>query len=178
MQVIDAYIAEVNSTVSKTSSPSWYLDLGASNHVSRDPTVFSSLTSNRGTKITSARTQDHDVTGIRSIAICLPNGEIQKINHVLYLPGILKNLLSVGFLTDKGYKLEFMQHTCIIKNSYGDIIGIAIRNSRNGLYKLIGDTLLHCFEVSSNSTNFALSCSTNRLTTVDVWHCRLGHCHH
>ena len=89
-QVIDAYIAEVNSTVSKTSSPSWYLDSGASNHVSGDPTVFSSLIANRGTKITSVGGQGHDVTGIGNLAIRLPNGEIQKINHVLYSLGILK----------------------------------------------------------------------------------------
>ena len=91
-QVIDAYIAEVNSAISKTSSPSWYLDSGASNHVSGDLTVFSSFTSNKGTKITSAGGQGHDVIGIGNVAIHLPNGTIQKIDHVLYSPGILKNL--------------------------------------------------------------------------------------
>ena len=176
-QVIDAYIAEVNSAVSKNSSLSWYLDSGTSNHVSGDPKVFSSLIANMGTKITSAGGQGHDIIGIGSIAIRLPNGEIQKINHVLYSLGILKNLLSVGFLTDKGYKLEFMQQVCIIKSSSGDIIATAIRDSRNGLYKLRGDTLLHCSEVLSNSTNLVHSCSTDRITTTKIWHRRLGHYH-
>jgi hypothetical protein len=50
-----------------------------------------------GTKITLACGQGYDVIGIGSMAIKLPNGEIQKIDHVLYSLGLIKNLLSVGF---------------------------------------------------------------------------------
>ena len=134
--------------------------------------------SNRGTKITSVGGHGQNVIGFGSVAICLPNGEIQNINHVLYSLNILKILLFVGFLTDKGYKLEFMQHTCIIKNSYGDIIATVIRDSRNGLYKLIGETLLHCSKVLSNPMSFALSCSTDHMSMDDIWHRHLGHYHH
>ena len=70
-----------------------------------------------------------------------------------------------------------MQHTCIIRSSHGDVIAAAICDSRNGLYKLRGDTFFHCSEVSSNPMSFALSCSSDRLTTVEVWHRRLGHYH-
>jgi hypothetical protein len=67
--VIDAYIAEVNNVESKSASPSWYLDSGATNHVSGDSKLFSSLTAKQGTKITSAGRQGHDVIGIGNVAI-------------------------------------------------------------------------------------------------------------
>jgi hypothetical protein len=175
--VIDAYIAEVNNVESKSASPSWYLDSGATNHVSGDSKLFSSLTAKQGTKITSAGGQGHDVIGIGNVAIRLPNGEIQKISHVLYSPGIMKNLLSVGFLTDKGYNLTFMRDKCIIKDPVGNLLATALRDARNGLYRLIGDTLLNCSETFHSSTEFALSCTTASLSSSDLWHRRLDHYH-
>jgi hypothetical protein len=106
-KVVDAYLAEVNSLDSNPLFNSWYLDLGTLNHIYGDKFVFSSLTSSSGTKVTSAGGHGHSVTGIGSIAIHLPNSEIQKITHVLYSPNIIKNLLLVGFLTNKGFRLEF-----------------------------------------------------------------------
>jgi hypothetical protein len=92
-QVVNAYLAEVNSLDSNPTSSSWYLDSRASNYISGDKSVFSSLSSSSGTKVTSAGGHGHSVTGIGSIAIRLPNGEIQKVSYVLYSPGIMKNLL-------------------------------------------------------------------------------------
>ena len=42
-QVVDAYLAEVNLVDSSTSSKAWYLDSRASNQVTGDSSVFSSL---------------------------------------------------------------------------------------------------------------------------------------
>ena len=75
---------------------------------------------------------------------------MQQISHVLYSPGITKNLISVGFLTDKEFTLEFQKSLCLIKNLDGSLIASAIRNSTNGLYKLQGETLIGCREVNSS----------------------------
>lgn len=98
----DAYIIEVINTKKFPSSIApWYLDSKASNHILRDATIFSSLQPSTGTHVISAGGHSHDVTRIGNVAIRLPLGEIQKINHVLYSLGIKKNLLSVGFLSDR-----------------------------------------------------------------------------
>ena len=134
---------------SKTSSKAWYLDFGASNHIFGDSSVFSSLSRGSGTKIISARGHNHDVTGI--MAICLSTNGIQKNSHVLYSSGITKNLISIGFLADRGFSLEFQKNKCIIKNSEGCYVGLASRNNVNGLYELQGDTLLGYCEVKASS---------------------------
>ena len=110
------------------------------------------------------------------MAIRLPLGGIQKVSHVLYSLGITKNLISVGYLADKGFSLEFMRNKCIIKNSEGHFVGYAYRHSVNGLYKLQGDTLMGCNEVSSLVPEVcALSLSNSRKAAL--WHKRLGHYH-
>ena len=92
-QVVDAYLAKVNLIDSRTFTKTWYLDLRASNHFTGDSSVFSSISSSLGTKIISAGGHSHVVTGIGNVAICLSTGGIQKISHVLYSPGITKNLI-------------------------------------------------------------------------------------
>ena len=85
----------------------WCLDSEALHHVSGDRNVFLSMRANSGTNITTARGPGHEVKGVGNIAIQLPSRVIQKIENVLYVPGIVKNLLSVGFLALKGFALEF-----------------------------------------------------------------------
>ena len=159
-QVVDAYLAEVNLVDSSTSSKAWYLDSGASNHVTRDSSVFSSLSPSSRTKIISTCRHSRDVTGVGNVAICLPSRGIQNISHVLYSLGITKNLISVGFLADKRFCLEFMKNKCAIKNSGEYFVGLAHGNHTNGLYKLQGVTLIDCYEVPVHAPNVhSLSCA-------------------
>jgi hypothetical protein len=53
-QVVDVYLVEVNQLDTHSSSTSWYLDSRASNHISRDLIVFSSMSSSSGKKVNSA----------------------------------------------------------------------------------------------------------------------------
>ena len=71
--------------------------------------MFTSMRGSSGTHITTEGGQSHNVTGIGNVAIKLPSNEIQKIEYVLYSPGIVKNLLSVDFLASRGMSLEFKE---------------------------------------------------------------------
>ena len=175
-QVVDAYLTEVNLLDSRNPTKAWYLDSGASNHVTGDSSVFSSISPSSGTKIISAGGQSHDVTGVSNVAIRLPTRKIQKISHVLYSPSITKNLISVGFLVDKGFSLEFMRNKCIITDSEGWFVGSAYRSPINGLYKLKGHTLVGSHEIT-NSTSQAHLVHLHDSSKADLWHKRLGHYH-
>ena len=68
-QVVDAYLAEVNLIDSKTPHKAWYLDSSASNHVTGDPSIFSSMSPSSGTKIISARGQTCKVMMLHALVM-------------------------------------------------------------------------------------------------------------
>ena len=142
--------------------------------MSQETLQFFPLSPNSRTKIISTGGHSHDITGIGNLAVCLPIGAIQKISHMLYSPGISKNLISIGFFTNRGFSLEFLKSKCIIKTSKGGFVGSAYRNSGNELYKLQGDTLMDCSEVSALEVyNLHYEDSSKAV----LWHRRLG-CYH
>lgn len=100
-QVVDACLVELNMLEAPQHNPSWYLDSGATHHISGDPNIFSSIHPISGSQIRSAGGQSHNVTGVGSVDIQVPSGEIKTISFVLYTPGITKNLLSEGSLANQ-----------------------------------------------------------------------------
>ena len=110
-----------------------------------------------------------------NISIRLSTGEIQHISHVLYSPGITKNLISVGFLADRGFILEFQKNECLIKNLDGILMASALRNVENGLYKLQGEIVLECYEVNSSECEAFTITSHDQFQKASLWHKRLDH---
>ena len=147
-------------TTSKKFEHPWFLDSRAFHHVTQKRGVFTSLRPSSGTRITTVGGHEHNVIGIGNVAIKFPSREIQKIEHVFYSPSIVKNLLLVGFLTSRGMSLEFTANIYTVKNSFGEIITTATIELDSGLYKLLGETLLHCLET-------LLHCSETLLTEVE-----------
>ena len=50
---VDACYAQVNMTETEHQNTSWFLDLGASHHVSREKEVFTTMRASSGTRITT-----------------------------------------------------------------------------------------------------------------------------
>lgn len=67
----------------------------------------------------------------------LRNGEIKDIYGVLYIPGLRKNLLSIGSLTDEGIIVSFDDQKCFFHSrGIKKIIAEGSYNRKNGLYQL------------------------------------------
>ena len=64
------------------------------------------------------------VKGIGSITL---DGKTNT-EDVYFVDDLKYNLLSVGKLVDKGYQLQFIEKTCMIKDKYGKVIGIGTRS--------------------------------------------------
>ena len=168
---VDTCYTKVNISKAEHKKVPWFLDSGAFHHVLGDHDVFTSMRTSSGTRITTVGGQSHHITSVGNVAIKLPSGEIQMIEYVLYSPGIVKNLLSMGFLASRGMSLEFKVQSCTIKNPQGEILTTAIRESDSGLYQLRGERLMHCSETLLEQVSTVGSQSM-------VWHQRLGHIHH
>ncbi|KAA8550126.1 hypothetical protein F0562_001810 [Nyssa sinensis] len=99
-----------------SSSESWLIDSGCTNHMTYDKEMFKELESTTITKVRIGNGDHIAVKGKGTIAIesCLGT---KTISDVLYVPEIDQNLLSVGQLIEKGFKVIFEDRHCLIKDA-------------------------------------------------------------
>ncbi|RDX76727.1 hypothetical protein CR513_43252, partial [Mucuna pruriens] len=113
-------------------------------------------------KVNSGNGEHNAVKGKDTVAI-ESISSTKLIKDVLFVPNIGQNLLSVGQLIQKGFKVIFESDKCLIKDA-NDI---------------------KVFKVKMKGKNFALDPMKEEQTTfsainvhVEVWHKRLGHFNH
>jgi hypothetical protein len=93
----------------------------------------------------------------------------------MYVPGMYKNLLSVGKFADKGFYTLFGKETCWIfkRDIPGRILLIGTKSRSNGLYRLNSSLMRRA--PSSASGQSANLVTENQQRTTELWHRRAGH---
>jgi len=175
--VIDTHLAS-------TPLDTFYIDTGASRHISprkewfrnlRDiPTVFIRLggkltTSSDAATITA--TQSGDVY----LRVNVGNGHIVVLRNVLYAPRASANLLSVGKLDDAGYESRIKGGKYTILRPDGSTVCEGSKS--DGIYRLDGAVQMTHSE-SGSIANAAMTATTTgaaSAATLATWHRRLGH---
>ena len=134
----DAPEAVVNACISGGTEEEWFLDSRASSHVTGNPHLLSDISHSRIPSIRTAGGISMPVAHQGTVSTIDFSGKIKHIDQVLYVPGVKTNLLSVGKLTDAGYRVLFSKHNCLIydKDNPNCILLRAIRDSRNNLYRV------------------------------------------
>jgi hypothetical protein len=86
----------------------WYLDSGASFHMTGDKEFFSDL-EERDLKmhIEMGDNGRYSATGIGTITFQRDSGKPFQLKNVMHVPGLKKNLASVAMLEDRGYDTVF-----------------------------------------------------------------------
>ena len=146
----------------KDDSTNWYLDSGASKHVTCDLSNMFWLKTVANSNVHSTGGQSHSVTEKWNVLFKC-DGEVKKISNVLYVPGVTKN--SVGSITDQGCIVTFGLTHCHIVSFLDPtkVIARSTPDSANGLSRL---------ESNSEDTNIY---SVDEDNSIDILHCRLGH---
>lgn len=146
---------------SKSSTDSWLIDSGYTNHMTHDKSLFKEL---KPTKISKVRIGNGDhlpLKGIGTIAI-KTDTSIKKISEVLYVHEIDQNLLSVGHLMEKGFKLFFGEDHCQISDTTGnEILRVKMRGR----------------SFSFDPTEKEQFAYSTKADVTEIWHKRLDHCH-
>ena len=170
-QVVDACLVELNLLETLQPNTAWYLDSGATHHVSGDSNVFSEIHPTNAAQVRSAGGRNHSVAGVGDVNFQSSSGVIKKISSVLYMPSITKNLLSVGSLTDQNKTLVFKSQQCfIVDNVTQSIYAIATREKSRGLYRLQAGFKMICHDEPEIY-------AVHLQTPANLWHKRLGHFH-
>ncbi|KAE8729685.1 hypothetical protein F3Y22_tig00003435pilonHSYRG00123 [Hibiscus syriacus] len=150
------------SFVGSESNESWLIDSGCTNHMTHDKELFRYL---KPTNITKVRIGNGDyisVKGNGTIAIASYAGT-KLIQDVLFVPEIDQNLLSVGQLIEKGFKVIFEDEYCLIKDANNqDIFKVKMKGKSFSLNPL-----------EEEQSVFSL-----KEDVTQIWHNRVEHYHH
>ena len=124
----------------KDSAKSWLVDSGASRHMTGNKNVLANFKQvHFSSQVELEDDVSYEIKGIGSASFQLLSGVVLHIENILYVPGLTKNLISVGVLEDKGHRVIFMDKKALLwpkdtKLSSAIFIGI----KEGGLYKVPG----------------------------------------
>ncbi|GMP53679.1 hypothetical protein CsSME_00019075 [Camellia sinensis var. sinensis] len=128
---------------------------------------FSSLREFDGGVVLMGNDQACQTKGIGTIKLKSHDGTIRILEDVRYVPDLTKNLISVGVLDSKGYRVTM--EGGVLKVVRGALV--AMKGTRQGnLYFLDGSTVTGRVAVSTSSSSEDDASDTSKL-----WHMRLGH---
>ena len=136
--------------------------------------------------VTFAGGQSHGIAGYGTLDVKSPFGDVQYITNVQYVPGLHKNLSSIGQLAHRNYMVVFTSNRCVVltRQKPHKILVSGTKDQSNGLYQL--DTAaskatiqilpVYLAKYPTNSF-FALEAkvATSSTDLAHLWHCRLGH---
>ncbi|KAH9744520.1 retrovirus-related pol polyprotein from transposon RE1 [Citrus sinensis] len=125
------------ATYGTVADSAWYLDSGATNHVTQDPGIFVHCSAYFGNdKLHVGNGMGLAIESIGSAVIQTLSTSYLYLNNILLVPAITKNLLSISkLLADNNAFIEFFDCACFVKAKNTGIIllkGIA----RAGLYQV------------------------------------------
>lgn len=141
----------------------WYIDSGATSHMTNNREFFNEIFTNIEDKIIVANGKEANVKGIGSGKVICYNGNIKKtitLKNALYIPDLHTNLISVKKITENGFTVEFKEKAC---NILEDKKIIVTAESEGNLYKLKTE-----HKVLSSMKTHSDKC-------IHAWHKKLGH---
>jgi len=146
------------------ASDIWYLDSGATKHMSNSKERFKSLYEDATTKVFTATDQYLESSGKGSIKLCTRinknDSNLVELKDVIYVPKLRNNLLSVSAITDKGYVVMFDNKGALVKRADGSTALTATK--RGQLYTV------------NQNKNYTM-CVSSECDNLLRWHQRYGH---
>lgn len=146
-----------------THEKQWYIDSGATSHMTKSNDLLSNVNSTVSGTITIANSESIDVKSAGDVSINLDTGKPATLKNVKFVPNICANLVSVSQMAKCGNKVVFEGDTCEIYNSNRDLISVS--RMVNDLYPL------NCVVNETQVKEKAMVA----VKTMDIWHRRMGH---
>ena len=170
------FMGEVTAhTAGKEKCDGWIVDIGASAHMSWDRSLFTNyntlLPRKLLVKLGDGRCVSAIAEGEIKMRLFLADGRKTLITftHVLHVPNLSSNLLSVCQITKKKFTMAFNDEECSILTPKGRTIG---KGKRHGnLYILVGKVIVPQVDYLVDHQAASVAIESER----DLWHYRLGH---
>ena len=146
----------------------WIIDSGVTCHMCNDKSVFIKYEKlQTPLEVVLGDGYKVDAIGNRTVILTnqLPSGKHKKCNlyHVLHVPRLSYNLLSVSTITKHGKTVKFESDTCQVLDD-GNLVGVGI---------IFEDLFyLNCEKAFPSSY---VTDVQGQQSVEDTWHCRYGH---
>ncbi|KAK0589362.1 hypothetical protein LWI29_013222 [Acer saccharum] len=140
----------------------WFLDSGASNHMTGRKDLFTELDEKVQGEISFGDLSKISVQGRRDVMIKQKNGDHAFISNVYYVPDMKTNILSLGQLLEKGYHISLQNMQLTITDARGKLI-TRVQMTKNRMFPLaIHHDTPRCLTAIINDKDW-------------LWHLRYGH---
>ncbi|GJX46176.1 zinc finger, CCHC-type containing protein [Tanacetum coccineum] len=140
----------------------WYLDNGASNHMTGVRTHFKEVDEKISGRVRFGDGSYVEIKGRGSILLECKNKEQRIIPNVYYIPNLKSNILSLGQLTENGCKI-IMQNNLLLLYGQDQKLLMRVERSRNRLYKI------------NLKVGMPMCLLANLENHAWLWHAQLGH---
>ena len=139
---------------------SWFVDSGATSHVTPKKELFSSYTPDNFGTLKMGNNHEVEVIGIGTVCLESNNGSKLVLNNVKHAPDVRLNLISVGYLDDEGYV---------------NTLGAGQWKLTRGLMVVArGDKLSNLYVFQGSMSRDSVNLVEND-TSSELWHRRLSH---
>ncbi|CAL1376903.1 unnamed protein product [Linum trigynum] len=141
----------------------WMVDSGCSNHMNGDVESFADIDDQYRSQVKLGDGKKLKVEGKGTVVVCTEEGNNTLIRDFLYVSELTLNLLSVGQLMLKNYKLLFDNGVCESINKTGNFMVVKFLMTSNRIFSL------------AMSQNGEVAFKSENLDQSFLWHLRYGH---
>ncbi|XP_010471120.1 PREDICTED: uncharacterized protein LOC104750957 [Camelina sativa] len=130
------YLNEKNvkpTELENCSDKDWYLDNGASNHMTGNRAWFYKLNESIRGKVKFGDDSQVDIKGKGSISFITKGGEKKLLADVYYIPDLRSNIISLGQATESGCDVRMREDHLTLHDLEGNLL-VKAKRSTNRLY--------------------------------------------
>ncbi|KAL4303488.1 hypothetical protein GQ457_10G006770 [Hibiscus cannabinus] len=140
----------------------WYLDNGASNHMTGHREKFQELDEGVTGKVRFGDGSTIQIMGKGTVVFECKNGDHKALQEVYYIPKLCSNIISLGQMTEDGNKVQMAGDTMKVTDNSGKLV-MSVKRNQSRLYKITLKTSKQvCLQTSLDDPAW-------------LWHARLGH---
>ncbi|GJW63596.1 zinc finger, CCHC-type containing protein [Tanacetum coccineum] len=158
----DKVFPRLHESRNSSNRDMWYLDNGASNHMTGERNMFAELNESVTGRVWFGDGSAVEIKGKGTLLFQCKNGDQLMVSDVYFIPALTSNILSLGQLTEAGYDVWLHNDYLKVYNEQRTLV-LKVQRSANRLYKI-------ALKIAKPACLAA--------SVVDdawTWHARLGH---
>jgi hypothetical protein len=151
-----------------THTDTWYIDSGASRHMTGVREHLTDLTETGNVEVVLGDDREVKVVGSGTVSFHRESLPPLTLAEVLYVPGLKKNLVSVSTIEEKGYEVLFRDGQVLLFPRGSSITSAKVIGTRHErLYKFLFQPVRALIHTTSSNNDLC-----------ELWHRRMAHLHH